>query len=114
MSMLTEIKTLLSTISNVSIGDMPATPDNCVCIYPTGGLARGLVGDKTKQPTFMIIVRNAVYATGFTQCETINGLLQSKSTGNFLLIAQEGDINGLGKDDLNRHEWSMNYRTYYK
>jgi len=112
--MLTEIKTLLTTISNVYIGDMPATPDNCVCIYPTGGGTRGLVGDKTKQPTFMIKVRNTAYSTGFTQCESINTLLQSKVNGNFLLIAQEGDINGLGKDVSNRHEWSMNYRTYYK
>ena len=115
MSLLTEIKTLLSGVSNVKIGTMPDTPDNSVALYNTGGYTRDLSGSMIRQPTFMVKVRNADYASGETVCSTIANTLHGvHGTGNFLLIAQEGDIQDLGRDESNRQEWTLNFRCYYK
>lgn len=113
MGMLAEIKTLLATISNVYIGDMPATPDDCVSIYPLGGGSQSVVGGKVRERYLLVQVRSSSYATGLATCETINGLLHAKVTGHFLLIAQEEDVTGLGKDASGRNSFTTTYRTLY-
>lgn len=114
MSLTTEIASLLSTVSNVYIGNMPATPDACACIYPTGGYPRDLSGSQYEEPTFMVKVRSATYAAGETTCGTIKDLLHGKTSGNFLCIYQQGDIQDLGRDENNRPQWSINFRCYHK
>lgn len=114
MSVVSDVKALLTTISNVYIGDMPNSPDKCVCIYPTGGAERSQAGDELKQPSFMVIVRDTSYSSGLTTADSIADILHGIMSGNFALITQSGDINGLGKDEQNRHEFSINFRAYYR
>lgn len=114
MGMLDEVKTLLGSVSNVYIGSMPDTPDNSVALYYSGGYNPELIGTYVAEPTFMVKVRSKKYADGVTICEgiqrTLHGITHS---GKFLLIAQQGDIQDLGRDGNGRQEWSLNFRTYY-
>ncbi len=114
MSLTGSVETLLSTITNLYVGSMPTTPDNCVCIYNTGGYPRSLSGTYVEEPTFQIRVRNTSYSTGEAQCNTIKDLLHGKSSTNLLMCEQQGDILDVGRDELNRQEWTMNFRCYYR
>lgn len=114
MSLTSTIKTMLTSVSNVFVGSIPATPDNVVGIYNTGGFARSLSGTKLEEPTFQIRIRNSSYATGETLCNSIKDLLHGKTATGILIIAQQGDILDLGRDEQNRQEFSMNFRCYYR
>jgi len=114
MSFLTDIKSMLSTVQNVYIGNMPSSPDNCVGLMNSGGYARSLTGTMLESPTFQVRVRNLSYDTGITLCETIKDLLHGHSTTKILVIEQQGDILDIGRDELGRPEWTMNFRTYYR
>jgi hypothetical protein len=114
MALTSDVKTLLSTVSNVYIGSMPATPDNSVCIYNTGGYSRSLSGTEVEEPTFQVKVRNTSYATGETLCNTIKDLLHGATSTKILMCEQQGDILDLGRDESNRQEWTINFRCYYR
>jgi len=123
MGFLTDVKTLITGVSNVYIGSMPSTPDNAVAIYASGGYPRDLSGTEVEEPTFQVKVRNTSYATGETLCDTIKDLLHGQhdktiGTGGtarkILLIQQQGDVLNLGRDENNRQMWSINFRAYYR
>jgi len=114
MSLTGEIKTLLSTVSNVYRHSMPATPVDAVCIYRTGGTERSSSGSKVEEPTFMIKVRNDDPDTGEALCDTIKDLLHNKSTTTVMGIYQTGDVQYLGRNESNADEWTLNFRAYYK
>ena len=115
MSTLTaDVKALLTTVSNLYIGNLPATPDNVVGIYNTGGYARSLSGTKLEEPTFQIRVRNIVYANCEKACSDINDLLHGASTTKILMIESQSGVLDLGRDESNRAEMSMNFRCYYR
>lgn len=114
MSLTTEIKSLLTTMSNLYIGSMPTTPDNCVSIYNTGGYDRSMSGTEVEEPTFMIKVRNTSYATGEALCNTIKDLLHAQSTTKVLMIQQQGDTQDIGRDESNRQEFTINFRCYLR
>lgn len=114
MSLTTDIRALLTTVSNVNIGTMPPTPDNAVCIYNTGGYPRSLSGTEVEELTFMVKVRNSIYATGETLCNTISNLLHGATSTRILMIQQQGGINDIGRDESNRPEFTMNFRCYYR
>lgn len=115
MALTTEVESLLTTISNVYLGNLPDSPDNAVAIIPTGGFSRDLYfgnDSDLREPTFQIIVRNTSYATGETLCETILGLLSGKTTTRIKMIQQMSDVISLGRDQNNRPNWSINFRCY--
>lgn len=114
MSLLTDVKALLTTVSNVYRGNYPSTPDQVVTLYNTGGYARSLSGTELEEPTFQVRVRAATYDAGITLCETVKDLLHGHSTTKLLMIEQQGDILDLGRDENDRPEWSMNFRCYYR
>ena len=123
MGLLADVKSFLSSVSNVYLGSMPTSPDNAVCIFRSGGYPRDLSGTEVEEPTFMIKVRNTSYPTGETLCDTIKDLLHGQNdktigTGEtarkVLLIQQQGDVLDLGRDESNRQLWSINFRCYYR
>jgi hypothetical protein len=114
VSLSTEIKSLLSTVSGLYIGDMPKTPDNAVAIYNTGGYKRDLTGTYVEEPTFMIHVRNSSYAAGEIVCSTVMDLLHGHTTTKLMMIENESGPMDLGRDENNRPKWSMNFRCYYR
>jgi len=113
MSLTTEIKSLLTSVDNVYIGNMPDSPDNSVCIYRTGGFPRSLTASALEEPTFQIKVRNSSYVIGETLCDTIKDLLNGSNTEKVLMIQQMGDTLNIGRDKSNRQEWTINFRCYY-
>lgn len=115
MSLLTDVQALMTGVSNISIGSMPDTPDNSVCLYLTGGYARSLSGTMVEEPTFQVRVRNTSYETGESLCCTIKDLLHGKNnTGKFLMIEQQSDVMELGRDTSERSEWTINFRCLYR
>lgn len=115
MALTAEVASLLTTVSNVYLGNLPDSPDNAVAIIPTGGFSRELFfgnDSDLREPTFQIIVRNTVYATGEALCETILNLLSGATTTRIKMIQQQSDVISLGRDQSNRPNWSMNFRCY--
>lgn len=113
--MLAKIKALIAGVANAYIGTLPASPDAVVCIYPSGGNAASLTGAELREPSFQIRVRDADYAAGYATAEALQRTLHGiHSTADFLLIAQEGDIQHIGPDKLGRPEFTVNFRTIYK
>lgn len=114
MSLTNDVKSLLSSVSNVYRHSMPSKPDNAICIYRTGGIGRSSSGTKLEEPTFQIKVRNKDPDTGEALCDTIKDLLHNKTTTKLLCIFQQGDIQALGRNQSNIDEWTLNFRTYYR
>lgn len=114
MTLTTEIRSLLSSVDNVYIGNMPAEPNNAVCIYSTGGFPRTLVPGKFEEPTFQIKVRNLSYATGEELCDTIKDVLHGTNTASLPMIEQQGGVFDIGRDASNCQEWTINFRCYYQ
>lgn len=119
MGLLADVKSFLSSVSNVYLGSWPNSPDNVVALYPSGGYPRDLSGSMVEEPTFMVKVRNTSYPTGETLCDTIKDALHGQNNvtvnGNdILLIEQQGDVLNLGRDENNRQMWSINFRLYYR
>jgi len=113
--MLTKIKTKIDSLGSVYIGSMPDSPDNAICIYPTGGFPADLAGEMLREPTFMIKVRNTSYATGYALAASVRTALHGiNGETNFVLIEAQGDIMGIGRDESNREEWTINFRCYYR
>lgn len=113
MSLVSEVKTLLTSISNVYIGSLPATPDNVVGIYQTGGFPKGLTESELGQPTFQIRVRNTSYSACSQLCNDIDGILHGYTGVKALLIQNMSGALDIGRDANNRQEMTMNYKTYY-
>lgn len=115
MSLCAEIITLLSSTGlTLYEGNFPSTPVNAAGVRHTGGYDRSMSGTEVEEPTFQIRVRNSVYATGLAMCETIKDLLHGYTGGHFLMIAQQGDIIDLGRDENDHNEWTVNFRCYYR
>lgn len=113
--MLTKIRTLLSAITlPIYIGGLPPTPDGCVALFTYGGAPRDLAGDMVREPSFQVRVRHTSYAAGYAVAESIADTLHGvNGTSDFLLIAQTGDIQDIGRDEQHRQEWTINFRCYY-
>lgn len=114
MSVISEIETLLVSVTNLSVGELPATPDNAVSLAASGGYPRSLTGTFMREPTFRIRVRSVSYETGWALCESIIDLLHGKTTTNIPVIQQQSDIVPEGRDSSNRHLFSVTFRTYFK
>jgi hypothetical protein len=114
VSVSSEIRGLLTTIPNVTGGDLPDTPDNSVAVYRAGGYARSASGTFVGEATVQVKVRNTSYAAGEALCDTIADLLHCKSTTKLLGVYQQGDILDLGRDAKGRPEWTLNFRCYYR
>ena len=114
MSLLSEVKGLLTTVSDVYTGSMPSSPDNAVCLYHSGGYPRDMTGNFVAEPTFQVRVRNTSYATGAALADSIVKLLHGKTTTNIMMIQAQSDVLDLGRDESNRSEFSVNFRCYFK
>jgi hypothetical protein len=121
MSALTDsLETLLTSVTNLYIGSMPDSPDNCVAIFPTGGFARSMSGTYLEEPTFQIRIRNTSQAAATTLADTIKDLLHGNSTTKILMIQQMGDVQGfgdsvgVGMDPKKRYQCTINFRCYFR
>lgn len=120
MSLLVDIKSLLTSVSSdIFLGDLPDTPDDCLALYQSGGQdAVHLLGagvDETHEtPTFQVRIRNTSYATANTKAESVKDILdglvnQTINSNVYISIYMQGDINSLGRDDRNRINLTVNF-----
>lgn len=114
MSLLSEVKTLLTSVSGLYLGSTPSTPDACVTLFTTGGYPRELSGSELEELTFQVMVRSASYASTESTCSTVNDLLHGHGTTKVLVIQNMSGPLDLGRDANGRTEMSMNYRCYYR
>jgi len=67
--------------TNLFIGRVPTTPDNCVAVFDAGGRPsdKALDGGRYHRDSVSIQVRNVDYVTGYVLAESIESFLISKS-----------------------------------
>lgn len=120
MSLLVDMKSLLTSVSSdIFLGDLPDTPDDCLALYQSGGQdavhSLGAGVDETHEtPTFQVRIRNTSYATANTKAESVKDILdglvnQTINSNVYISIYMQGDINSLGRDDRNRINLTVNF-----
>ncbi len=114
MGLLEDVKALMTGISGIHIGNMPDKPDNCVALYHDGG-TRILSGTLVGELGFVVRVRNKSYTAGNAIAKSVVEKLHGvDNNGKFLLIAETSDIMDIGRDEADRQEWTIVFRTYYR
>lgn len=121
-----DIKDYLEGVSSLAltygtdlfISEIPKEPDNCVCIFDTGGYdpeAQYIY----QRPTIQVRVRGAKgeYLAAHEQAQAIrdelHGLHNETINGvRYVGIWQEGDIISVGQDDNKRPNVTMNFRIH--
>lgn len=121
-----DVKDILEGISSLAltfatdlfISEMPTEPNNCVCIFDTGGYdpEENYV---YQRPTIQVRVRGAGggYLAAHEQAQAIrdelHGLHNETINGaRYVGIWQEGDIISVGQDDNNRPNVTVNFRIH--
>lgn len=104
---LNDIKTLLTTESNVYINSLPDTPDNAILLKPYGISKPDLTfdGELIRYPYVQIIVRDISCASALSRAENILETLNSEVN-----IIPVSDIYDLGQDEKKRTELSINFQ----
>lgn len=120
--MLDEIAAYLATQSvgtvgtNIFIGIIPDSPDNCVALFEYGGSAPDLVGTYVERPNLQVRVRNTSYSTGRAKCASVITALHTLgettlSGTRYLWVAAKQSPISLGVDAKERYEWSINFQV---
>lgn len=101
--------------TNLFIGHMPDTPNNCITIYETGGLPPSIELPRMS-PTFQILIRNTSYATGRALLTSIRTLFHQKYNTQlvpngtyFLSINVQGEGGSIGRDEIGLEQFSINF-----
>lgn len=121
MSLIAEIADYLETqghgtvATDIFIGPQPSSPNDCITLIQRAGLAPDEDIDEITFPTLQIIVRNASYESGETKAANVFGELKATRNtdlGDFhaFYILATSDVGYIGRDENERHEWSMNFR----
>lgn len=104
--------------TDIFVGMQPNTPVDCITVFDTGG-AKPPIDIPTKRPTFEVLVRASVFATGKNTLDTIRGLLHNKynatlvTGGNYFYSINALTEGGhLGLDEAGNDEFSINFLTY--
>lgn len=118
-----DVKDILDGISSLALTfktdlftvEMPGTPDECVCIYDSGGFDPQ--PNDLERPTVQIKVRGTKngYSAAYSLAKSIRSELheyanQTVNSTRYIQIYAQGDILYLGKDDNQRPLLSMNFR----
>lgn len=108
----------LTFATDLFISEMPTTPDNCVCIYDTGGYEPE-ANYTYQRPTIQVRVRGAKgeYLAAHEQAQAIRDELhglhnETINSARYVGIWQEGDIISAGQDDNKRPNVTMNFRIH--
>ena len=119
-----DIKALLEAESSLAldfgtdlfVGDMPESPDNCICVMDTGGFAPSI--GPYYHPSVQILVRGTVgsYSETIAQaqalCITLHAYYGTPSGSSFYYagVWSLGDPFYIGVDENNRPLFSINFR----
>lgn len=104
----------LGIVADAVVGEEPATPNNVVTIYDTGG-GEPFANIELYEPSIQIRVRNLKYIEAYALQQEIRKALivptdfEINST-HYIGVWNMGDIISLGKDQNNRAVLTANYR----
>jgi len=94
---------------------MPKTPNDCVCLFDTGGVPKEQYG--YEKPNLQVLLRNKDYDEGYAALRDIKYFLDEKNgetwnSTKYIIIRTRSDILYLGQDDKNRYQWSLNFQIH--
>jgi len=100
----------------------PESPDACVTVLDTGGVEpdRDL---PTEDPTFQVFIRSSSYAAGKTKLDAVRTALHQQentqlglgsSASYFYYIFAIAEGGHLGRDDVGRDIFSINFRCHIR
>ena len=94
----------------------PATPDNVMTVYDTGGQAPVLFDEELRAPTIMIRTRSYDYAEAYARQEAAWAVLNAVRGGTinqhrYIGVWLVSDIIAPGRDDNDRHILTANYQV---
>lgn len=108
----------LTFATNLFIGQMPESPDACVCLYDTGGYP-GEANYLYERPTLQARVRGAKgeYLTAHNLAQQIRDLLHAMHNeiingARYVGIWTETDVLSLGVDEHQRPNFTINFRSH--
>jgi hypothetical protein len=103
--------------TDIFVSTMPSEPDNCVCLYDTGGFPQERYD--YEKPTIQIRIRNNSYVNGYNQARDLKYLIGTGDYNNstingikYVLIRPSSDILYLGKDEHNRFQFTVNFQIH--
>jgi hypothetical protein len=120
MSLVKDIKTILSSIPNINPNQIHLSfipdEDEVVVISQTGGYGFDKA-DGVEEPTFQIFLRSLDYEIGYTTLYYIRKYLNEVTGVNgigfrYLAFYETSNIIELGMDNKERYEFTINFRTY--
>jgi hypothetical protein len=108
--------------NNLFIGDIPTTPDNIIVVFDTSPYSMSERNYDYEYLTFQIFIRNKTYPTGYDLCDSIVNELDKKVQYEFQDTEKNINYNvvsiqkfsgpiPLGKDNNQRHQFSINFRV---
>lgn len=98
---------------NLFIGSEPATPVNCITLYPTGGFASS-VSNRTRTPTLQVRVRHSNYSKGYAVTEAFikdfHGKTNMLASAKGKCFSMQSGPYSLGKNEENTaHLFTTNF-----
>jgi hypothetical protein len=101
--------------ATIFVGEEPASPNNCITVYDTGGGSNVVPDIELYQPTIQVRVRNTSYAAGHLLQEQIRDSLVLPldfeiNESHYIGVWVQSDIMSLGRDQTNRNIFTANYR----
>lgn len=98
----------------VFVNEEPASPNDCVTVYDTGG-ADPMVVDDVYSPAIQVRVRNLDSQLAYAKQYQIRDILvaaknQIINSVDYVAMWQQGDIISIGRDENNRYILTSNYR----
>ena len=104
--------------TNLFVGEMPVTPDECVCVYDTGGYPPE-ENFTYQRPTVQIRVRGSkgAYLAGHGLIQSVRDSLHARHNETingcrFIAIWTESDVGFIAFDDNHRPLFSVNMRIH--
>lgn len=98
------------------IGEMPDTPNDCICLYEYAGSPPDLThdGQEIEKPGLQAKVRSTSYATGRAKIESVITALNKTANTTltatrYLFIRANQSPQCLGRDASRRWEWVVNF-----
>jgi hypothetical protein len=100
---------------SINAGSEPATPDTAITVFDTGGEEPD-TDQRDRRPTLQVRVRGPSYDDAYTKIDDIAYFLANARPvvldgTRFVGFSITSDIAGLGKDDNNRHQFTVNFRV---
>lgn len=100
---------------SINVGSEPDRPDTCLTIYDTGGLGPD-TDELDRRPSFQIRARGKDYRTTWAKLHTARLYLQDAgpvviNATRYASFEASSDIIGLGKDDNDRHLFTLNFQV---